>query len=710
MLATKPVCRIVAALCVGTSGSVWADPDPATPQVMDEVSVTATREARATAEVPQAISVVGKTVLQEKKMFNIKEALENIPGVFIDSKNGGSDARLIIRGAGLKAPYGIREIMVLRDGVPLSDPDSFTKLDFIDTQDIERIEVAKGPGNLFAAGSSGGAIQIFSKSVFDDSANNFKLGVGTEDTQNYHLRYGRNFDDQALALTATYRTTDNAWRDWNKSDTTQTSLKHGLTLGDNATLESEISYSESNTQLPGSMNKALYDQFVATGEQTTTSEAWKHSGRYSKVWFLNTKYEMERGNFTFKPRLYYNTWYHYHPVTGMINESEEWVSNLGTDIEAQWRHGSGTLVGGFTARQERTPDSRKYQYSQVKTTTSGGACVDSTVATGRIIATCSDIKGRLAEVDDATSLLTGVYLQESWRPTDRWIVDLGMRYDVIDFEDDNNEIWAYNYATGKYVAGAGITHSEKTFRLPSPKIAASYRLTSSLNLFATIAQAGQVPSQSEFSSNPALEAPTSRNHEIGLKGRDKNWQFDTSIYVNDVNEEIVTISESSENIYVNAGKTQRKGFEFAGSVNLSAGFELGGHLGLTDYTYKRFTEPVSGVNYDRSGNTLPYIPKQQYGLFAGWKSPAGWKVRLSSNTWGEYWLDNANTEKYEGWDWVTNLSVGYEKHGHSLTLNADNLFDKHYAMEVKKDTTGKVTYSAAAPRTLMLTYRYNFGK
>lgn len=699
MLATKPLSRIVAALCVGTSGSVWADPDPATPQVMDEVSVTATREARATAEVPQAISVVGKKVLQEKKMFNIKEALEDIPGVFIDSKNGGSDARLIIRGAGLKAPYGIREIMVLRDGVPLSDPDSFTKLDFIDTQDIERIEVAKGPGNLFAAGSSGGAIQIFSKSVFDDSANNFKLGAGTEDTQNYHLRYGRNFDDQALALTATYRKTDNAWRNWNKADSTQTSLKHGLALGDNATLESEISYSESNTQLPGSMNKALYDQFVATGEQSTTSDAWKHSGRYSKVWFLNTKYEMERGDFTFKPRLYYNTWYHYHPVTGFINESEKWVSNLGTDIEGQWRHGSGTLVGGFTARQERTPDSRKYQYRDV--TTGWG---------GRITSTLSDAKGTLAEIDDATSLLTGVYLQESWRPTERWIVDLGMRYDVIDFKDDNNQIWAYDYATGKYVAGDGITHSEKTFRLPSPKLAASYKLTNSLHLFGTIAQAGQVPSQSEFSSNPALEAPTSRNHEIGIKGRHRNWQFDTSVYVNDVDEEIVTISENNENIYVNAGKTQRKGFEFAGSVNLPAGFELGGHLGLTDYTYTSFSEPVSGVNYDRSGKTLPYIPKQQYGLFAGWASPTGWKVRLSSNTWGEYWLDNANTEKYEGWDWVTHLSVGYEKHGHSLTLNADNLFDKHYAMEVKKDTRGTVTYSAAAPRTLMLTYRYNFKK
>lgn len=57
---------------------------------------------------------------------------------------------------------------------------------------------------------------------------------------------------------------------------------------------------------------------------------------------------------------------------------------------------------------------------------------------------------------------------------------------------------------------------------------------------------------------------------------------------------------------------------------------------------------------------------------------------------------------------MTKLSVGYEQGPHSLSLNVDNLFDQHYAFEVKKDTSGKVSYTAASPRQLMLTYRYNF--
>ncbi|MDD3529614.1 MAG: TonB-dependent receptor [Gallionellaceae bacterium] len=695
-----PTACILAAI----AGVTWAEDA----ERLDEVSVTATREARPTGDVPQAIAVVGKEELADKKMFNVKEGLQGIPGVLIDSKNGGFDARLIIRGAGLKAAYGIREVMVLRDGVPLTDPDSFTKLDFVDTQDIERIEVAKGPGNLFAAGSVGGAIQIVSRSVFDETANNLRLGVGTEGTVNTHLRYGKSFDNQALALTATYRQQDNDWRAWNQFDTTQVSVKHGLVL-EKGTVESEISWSEANIQLPGGMNQALFDQFRKSGEQTDTSEAWKHSGRYSKTLFFNSKYEAEFGDFTFKPRFYFNRWYHYHPVTGLINETEDWVSNIGTDLEGHWRHGNGTLVGGVTVRRERTPDSRKYTYRDVVMKTcfrppaTFWPCIDHTT---------SDAKGDLAEIGDASSLLKGVFVQESWRPSERWIVDLGMRYDVVDFTDDNNEIMKYDYATGVYKPGAGVSHSEKTFHLPAPKLAATYKLTDSLSLFAMVARASQIPSQGEFSSNPGLGAPVSTNREIGLKGRGRNWEFDASVYSNPVEKEIVQVLNGGLTEYANAGKTDKKGVELAGRIKFAGGWEVGGHYAWSDYTYDEFEELVRvGAGYvpmDRAGNHLPFVPEHQYGAFVGWRSPSGWHARLASNSWGEYWLDNANTEKYEGWQWVTNLSLGYEKKGHALTLNVDNLFDKHFAAEVKKDTAGKVSYTAASPRTVMLTYRYTF--
>ncbi len=668
---------------------------------LGSISVTDTREERSTEEVPQSIAVVDSKELQSKKMFNLKEGIQEIPGVLIDSANGGYDARLIIRGAGLKAAYGIREIMVLRDGVPLTDPTSFTSLDSFDPQDIERIEVAKGPGNLFATGSAGGAIQIISKSVFDESANSLKIGAGNYGAQNFSLRDSIVGKEQAVAVTLSHRAMDNDWRTWNKFDTTQASLKHGLIRANGDILESEFSFSEANIQLPGTMNKTLFDQFVTSGKQTDTSTPWKDSGRYSKVYALNTKYEMQRGDFTFRPRIYYNTWYQYHPVTGFINETESWVWNLGTDLEAQYKHTNGTLVGGITVREEKTPDSRKYQYSDV--TTGFG---------GRITATLSDAKGALASTETTTSLLNGVYLQESWRPGERWIIDAGFRYDIVYLRDSTNEITAFNYSTGTYVAGGGLEDTRKNFYLPAPKVAVSYKLSNSLHLFAMAAQAGQIPSSSEISSNPNLDAAIARNYEVGLKGRNGDWQFDSSVYFSPVEKEIVLVNTGGVNEYVNAGKTDKKGAEFTGSYSLSSAWDAGAHYTYSNFTFDSFSEPVrvgtTTVNKDRTGNHLPFVPTQQYGVFVRWKPAEGWYARIASNSWGSYWLDNANTQKYDGWDWVTNLTVGYTHEKHSVTLNADNIFDKHYAFEVKKDTSGNVTYTAAAPRTVFLNYRYNF--
>ncbi len=59
---------------------------------------------------------------------------------------------------------------------------------------------------------------------------------------------------------------------------------------------------------------------------------------------------------------------------------------------------------------------------------------------------------------------------------------------------------------------------------------------------------------------------------------------------------------------------------------------------------------------------------------------------------------------YEGYRGVISASVAYESGRHLFNLTAENLTNKYYAMEVSKTTTGTVTYSAASPRVIMLSY------
>jgi len=671
---------------------------------LDTVNVTASRLVRSTRETPGSVAVVGEERLESERMFNIEEAIRGIPGVLIDSRNGGYDVRLIIRGAGQKANYGVREIMVLRDGVPMTDPDSFSRFDYIDPQDIERIEITKGPGSLYGAGAAGGTLHIISRSVFDPAANRVKLGAGGFGALAAHARLGGEVgESNALALTASYREQENDWRKWNEFDTTQVGLKHGLLLAGDSTLETELSYSEANMQLPATMNEAEFEAFEATGEQGDTVSPWQYNGRYSEILFFNSRLEKQWGDLVFKPRLYYNRWNHYHPVTGSINDNPG-TDVLGTDLEFTYDHellGSSALVAGVSVRLDDTDDARKYKYADVEYNR----------FSGRIARTLSDRAGDLLQTQSLENRVLGVFFQETVNPTDRLSIDLGFRYDHSNLEIDTTLYGEYDWGRGDYVdfPSPVTTATDKAFDLFSPRLGLTYRLDDAWNVYGLIAQSDQLPSDNELVENPELDAATATNFEIGFKGRGGSWSSDIALYRTVVKDEIVSVLNGWVTEFENAGETLKLGFEASGQVYLADDLQFEFGYAYSDYSFESFMEPVYGVgNVDRSGNRIPFIPEHQYSLALFYDHPSGFRARLAADTWGSYYLDNANTEKYEGYDFLTTLMLSYGQGPHSLTLNVDNLFDKRYAVEVKKSTAGLKSYYAGAPRSAMLTYRYDF--
>ena len=669
--------------------------------VLDEISVTATREERRTKEVPSAIDVVGKKQLEKRAMLNVKDGLASMPGVLISAKNGGYDSRLVIRGAGVKAAYGIREVMVMRDGVPMTDPDSFTRMDFVDTQDIERVEVTKGPGSIYGAGSTGGVVQILSKSVFE-SEDRARVGYGSFGTVNLHTRNSYDLsDNQAVSLTFSHRSFKNGWRRNNNFESSQVSGKYGYTFDDGATLESELAYTAANLELPGSMGETDFADYMRDGKQYGTKDAWKNSARDSKTFFFNSRYEGEVSDtITVRPRVYGTHWSHFHPVSGAINDSPHNIL-LGTDLEGSYRHalwGPSSLVAGVTLREDISISAKKYAYRNV--TTGFG---------GRISATLNNNKGDLLSKKDSSTLLTGLFVQESVRPAPGLLIDVGLRYDRSRFDIEEHEDKKYDYATGTYIAGAGTSITDTTFNLTSAKVGSSYALTEEINLFGSVAQSDQVPFSTELETNPSLKAATSRNFEIGLKGRAPHWGFDTSVYYNTVSDDIVSVVDNnSETNYQNAGKTRRIGFEATGQYEVVKDLNLGGNYAFSRYEYEKFTEVANSTTTSRDGKQVPYVPEHRYTLFADYDFGSGFSSRVETQTWGEYFMDNANTKKYKGFKWATSLYLGYELDQHKLSLNVENLFDKRYATEAKRDTSGTDSYAGAEPRTVLLTYRYNF--
>ena len=676
---------------------------------LDSISVTATKVETNTKDISQSIAVVNAQTIEDKNVLDVSSALENIPGVNVESSTNSPSPRLIIRGAGLKASYGVREIMVIKDGVPMTDPDSFTRFDYIDMQDVESIEVQKGPGSINAVNTTGGVIQLITKSVFKEDSNSIKVGLGNDGQRNLNLKLREKIDDKDfVSMNFSKRNIDNDWRDNNTFDSTQLSLKYGHIFEDDATLESELSYTESNLELPASMTKEEFEKFKQTGEQHNTSSPWQYTERNSKIISFNTKYEKEIGDWTYKPRFYINKWEHFHPVTGIINDADKNYV-YGIDLEADYHHNlfakDATFVVGATAKQDRSDDAQKYQYRDVTTRN----VMLYGKPTKQIIRTLSNEEGSLANTEDSLSTLYGVYAMETFSPFEKTTLDISARVDKLGFDTKGNEISYYDYTAQSYKAGVGAYAIDKSYTLLSSKIGLTYALTDTTNIYTSVAFANQAPTTSELGDNENLDKTRSINYEIGLKTRMENFTYDMAIFQNDVQDEIIQIKDAGGNtIYDNAGETQKRGFEFLGTYKVNRELSFGLSYAYSDFQYKSFQEKVGSKLVSRDGNYLPYIPKNQYGIEANYKMSNGFKARIQTKTWGSYYLDNANSDKYDGYDFVTDVMIGYEIKAHLIQLNINNVFDKYYAAQADKSVYGVESYKAAAPRSAMVSYRYKF--
>lgn len=667
-----------------------------TKERLDEVVVTATRTERTIEEIPAGVSSISPEDIRNTRMFGLSEAIQGTSGVQSETKNGGYDARLIIRGAGLKARYGVREIMVLVDGVPITDPDGLTRLDSVDTDLVERIDIVKGPNStLYGANAAGGVINIITRSPFEEMTS-AKVGYGSDDTQMYSAVVGTVSGDTAISIYGSRKSTD-SWREWNKFETTQAGLKIGQLIDGKSSIEAGFHFTTADIQLPGSLTK---EQFESDITQLTT-EPWRHMGRYSDVYSANAKYTVTSGSWEVKPLVYYQHWNHYHPVTGLINDGGADV--FGTDIQGDIKHRIGNMDAIFTTGVAGQADMRstdKYTYQDVQLS-----------GTGRILYTLSDAAGSLAEQGNDDVMKWGVYAQESLRPSDRWIIDAGIRYDRVSFDITNEVYQEYSYALGRYVPNRVTEDISKDFSAVTPRVGVVLKASDIVHLYANVSTGFQTPQSSEIVENPDLRPLTAYNYETGLKARfPEGHSIDLSVFRIDVEDEIVqTALPGNQTDYSNAGRTEKLGVEFTGSIAPAEGASLGGSYTYSHFKYKDFTEPVGGTNYDRSGNWLPYVPWHQYTVYGMYRHASGFKVRLDTNTWGRYYIDNANSSMYDGYEFITNGLIGYEKKNLNVSFDVYNIFDTRYAIEVTKEATSAFErYRPGAPRSYMLRLSYAF--
>jgi iron complex outermembrane recepter protein len=183
----------VAASSAGLASTCVVAAQNAVPtEVLDTVIVTANKREQELRDVAGSVSAYTGEQLQELGAQSLADYITRLPGVvFNDYQPGVSE--IVIRGVAATtyheqgqavAGYYINEIPLSEPGWPIVIPD-------VDTFDLERVEVLRGPqGTLFGSASLGGLVNYIAKeadaSGFDAA---FQTSLGsTQDSDD--LNYG----------------------------------------------------------------------------------------------------------------------------------------------------------------------------------------------------------------------------------------------------------------------------------------------------------------------------------------------------------------------------------------------------------------------------------------------------------------------------------------------------------------------------------------
>ena len=260
------------------SGSVMAE------NVLEEVTVTATKRVENLQDVPFAVSALGQEQLDELNIANFDDYIRYLPGVNSAGRGPGQSS-IFIRGmatdssdqTSIEIGAPVPNVALYLDEQPVSS--GGRNLDLY-AADIARVEVLPGPqGTLFGASSMAGTIRLITnKPVYDEFHSGFKASVATTksgDLSNSVEAYINwpLIDDKLAIRGVFYNAVEGGYIDNVYGENAYTAADVGFPEGAESTVVNNLQFVEEN------FNDAVY-----TGGRVSLSYAinddWELLGQY----------------------------------------------------------------------------------------------------------------------------------------------------------------------------------------------------------------------------------------------------------------------------------------------------------------------------------------------------------------------------------------------------------------------------------------------
>ena len=624
--------------------------------------------------VPASVNVLGASQLAVQPDNSLVSALNTIPGVRMEERSPGS-YRLSIRGSLLRSPFGIRDVKIYDDEIPLTDAGGNTYLNAIDVNTIQHIEVLKGPdGSLFGA-NSGGVVLVSPVANYADSTHVaatvdggsyslFHETVAYEDHQaNNQLNIA-----QAYETYGGYRQQSSMYRNYVQLNDKWTYAKHD-------DLKILGFYSDLNYQTPGALTLSQFeaDPESARPPSTVPGAVQAHSGIIQKMTFGGLVNDLQ--------------------ITDNLRNV---LSVFGTYVNF-----ANPFLTDYEQRYEGTYGFRTYfEYTGEKHTNFNWKA-DAGIEWQQ---TNSDINnyGNSNGARDTAQTFDRINTNQHFMFA-RYLANINQKFHI----ETALSLNFYDYEFKNVYPNNETAFTNRPFTPElMPRIALSYQFTPDFAWRASVSRGYSTPTTAEIrptdhTINTGLDPEDGWNYETGFRLRnvDETMYLDASVFYYKLNNAIVSNTDANgEQYYTNSGGTNQPGFE----------------LYFTDWLIRQNTSSfIRGLQFNESAtidkfrfstthNQLTGVPEQVYVTSVQVNFPQQLFVYAEHNYTARIPLNDANSAFAPAYNLLA-AKVGW-KHSLSRKSNfeiyggVDNILNEKYSLGDDLNAVGGRYYNAAALR------------
>jgi len=647
---------------------------------LQEVEVQGYETNRPLLQTAGAISVIDSEVLNRFNESSVVRAVNTVPGVRMDERAPAS-YRLSIRGSTLRSPYGIRNIKLYFNGIPLTEANGTTALNLLDAANIGNIEILKGPtASVYGAGT-GGTILLEPKRVTDGHQAQVNATTGSYGFRHYMASYSSGSDKANLLVQYTRQQYD-GYRAQSAVDRHVLLLSSEFYTSEKRTIAANVIYSNLYYELPGGITQEQYVQNPRQARGGLFGSVAQHASIQQDGINIGLKQEY---NFS-------SNWRNTTAVYGLHRFKD---NPFNTDYERN----TDQELGG------RSSFVYNSQIGSMAVTYTFGGEFQRGFQTARTYDNKGGTPDSLRTDDEVISKAGFVFAQ----------AELELPADIIataalSVNDAQYKITRLRQATS---GGQQYAYTRNFKTVLSPRVALLKRLTNQVSVHASVSSGFSPPTEEEIlpsdgSLNTALEAEKGTNYEAGIRGfalRGK-LSFDVVGFYFRLKESIVSRQDvSSVAVFRNVGATSQVGLETSLSYTLLNDPALPISLlkvwGSYTYSHFRFKD-YQKDDTDLSGNKLTGVAPNTATLALDAATKPGLYLNLTASYSDEIPLTDENTVFADSY-LVVGARTGWRKQlAKQLALEifggVDNLTNQKYSLGNDLNAFGGRYYQPAPNR------------